>query len=90
MGVEEACDLNQRGGFDWLVSSGEIGAIQFDIYYRESPGKRPITYELSEETAPARRGQSTGWPLSFLYLKGGEGLAWSGEGSFEGKGEESG
>ena len=47
VGVEEACDLKQRGGFDRLVSSGEDGPIHFDIYYRESPGDRPITYELS-------------------------------------------
>jgi len=47
VGVEEACDLKQRGGFDRLVSSGESGPIHFDIYYRESPGDRPITYELS-------------------------------------------
>ena len=47
VGVEESCDLKQRGGFDRLVSSGESGPIHFDIYYRESPGDRPITYELS-------------------------------------------
>jgi predicted ATPase len=103
VGVEEACDLKQRGGFDHLVSSGVTGSIRFDIYYRESPGDRPITYELSiepdssgrpfvaeERLRQRRRGQSKGWPLSFLHLKAGEGLAWSGEESFEGKGEEPG
>jgi len=101
VGVEEACDLKQRGGFDRLVSSGESGPIHFEIYYRESPGDRPITYELSisrdksgrpyvaeERLRQRRKGESRGWPLSFLHLKGGEGSAWSGEESFEGKGEE--
>lgn len=101
IGVEEACDLKQRGGFDRLVSSGESGPIHFDIYYRESPGDRPITYELSisrdrsgrpyvaeERLRQRRKGQKWGRPLSFLLLKSGEGQAWAGEGSFEG--EESG
>lgn len=103
VGVEEACDLKQRGGFDRLVSSGESGPIQFAIYYRESPGERPITYELSisrdrtgrpfvkeERLRQRRKGQKSGRPLSFLHLKGGEGEAWSGEEGFEGEGEESG
>jgi predicted ATPase len=98
VGVEEACDLKQRGGFDRLVSSGESGPIHFDIYYRESPGDRPITYELSidrdrsgrpfvaeERLRQRRKGQKWGRPLSFLLLKGGEGLAWAGEESFEGE-----
>jgi predicted ATPase len=102
VGVEEACDLKQRGGFDRLASFGSSGPIHFDIYYRENPGDRPITYELSisrdatgrpyvaeERLRQRRKGQTRGWPLSFLYLKGGEGQAWAGEESFEG-GEESG
>ncbi|MGA2119474.1 MAG: AAA family ATPase [Bryobacteraceae bacterium] len=101
VGVEEACDLKQRGGFDRLVSSGKSGPIHFDIYYRESPGDRPITYELSidrdksgrpfvaeERLRQRRKGQKWGRPLSFLLLRGGEGQAWAGEESFEG--EESG
>jgi predicted ATPase len=98
VGVEEACDLKQRGGFDRLVSSGTRGPIHFDIYYRESPGDRPITYELSigrdksgrpfvaeERLRQRRKGQKSGRPLSFLWLKGGEGQAWAGEESFEGE-----
>jgi predicted ATPase len=101
VGVEEACDLKQRGGLDRLVSSGGSGPIHFDIYYRESPGDRPITYELSisrdksgrpfvaeERLRQRRKGQKLGRPLSFLLLKSGEGQAWAGEESFEG--EESG
>lgn len=46
VGVEDACDLKQRGGFRRLVSAGGTGPIRFEVYYRESPGDRPITYEL--------------------------------------------
>jgi predicted ATPase len=97
-GVEEACDLKERGGFNRLVSSGSDGPIHFDIYYRESPGDRPITFELSierdgygrpyvaeERLRQRRKGQKSGRPLSFLQLKGGEGQAWAGEESFEGE-----
>jgi len=101
VGVEEACDLKQRGGFDRLLSCGVRDAIRYDVYYRESPSDRPITYELSidrdesgrpyvaeERLRQRRKGQNRGWPLSFLYLKGGIGEAWAGEETFEG--EESG
>lgn len=77
---------------------GQRGPIHFDIYYRESPGDRPITYELSidrdksgrpfvaeERPHQRRKGQSRGWPLSFLNLEGGEGQAWAGEESLEGE-----
>jgi len=97
-GVEEACDLHERGGFHRLVSAGEQGAIRFDIYYRENPTDRPITYELSieldrsgrpfvaeERLRQRRRGQKSGWPHSFLQLKGGDGHAWAGEESLEGE-----
>jgi len=97
--VEEACDLKQRGGFDRLVSSGGTGPIHFEIYYRESPSDRPITYELSisrdrsgrpfvdeERLRQRRKGQKqTGRPFSFLVLKSGAGEAWAGEESFEGE-----
>jgi predicted ATPase len=98
VGVEEACDLKQRGGFGRLVSSGTRGPIHFEVYYRESPGDRPITYELSigrdksgrpfvaeERLRQRRKGQKSGRPLSFLWLKEGEGQAWAGEESFEGE-----
>ncbi len=98
VGVEEACDLKQRGGFDRLISSGSSGPIHFEIYYRESTSERPITYELSigrdhsgrpfiteERLRQRRKGQKSGRPLSFLQLTSGKGSAWSGEESFEGE-----
>ena len=92
VGVEEACDIRQRGGFDRLVSNGTSGPIQFTIYFRESPKDRPITYEVSiakdkddrpyvesERLRQRRKGQGRGWPFSFLNLENGKGAAWKGE-----------
>ena len=92
VGVEEACDIRQRGGFDRLVSNGKSGPIQFTIYFRESPKDRPITYEVSiakdkddrpyvesERLRQRRKGQRRGWPFSFLNLERGKGEAWRGE-----------
>ncbi len=45
--VESACDMKQRGGFERLRSLAVNEPIRFKIYYREAPGERPITYELS-------------------------------------------
>src|SRR5258707_6035972 len=47
LGVETACDHRQRGGFERLRSKGTGDSIRFDIYYREGPNDRPITYELA-------------------------------------------
>ena len=46
MGVEMACDANNRGGFEKLISQGAAEPILFELYYRESSNTRPITYEL--------------------------------------------
>ena len=92
MGVEEACDVHGRGGFDRLKSQNESGSISFEIYYREAPQSRPITYEVafdadehgrpfvaSERLRQRRRGQKHGRPFSFLYLNAGRGAAWVGD-----------
>ncbi len=92
VGVEEACDLRGRGGFDRLVSSGTSGPIQFMIYFRQSKNDRPITYELSiakgndqrpyvesERLRQRRKGEGRGRPFSFLNLEKGRGEAWKGE-----------
>ena len=90
-GVEEACDLKQRGGFKRIVSMGVKEPIRFEIYYREAPNERPITYELeidideserpyvkSERLRQRRKGQQKGQPFSFLNLENGKGVAWKG------------
>lgn len=91
-GVEEACDLRGRGGFNRILSQGQNGPIEFEVYYKEDGNARPITYELSincdesgrpyvqkERLRQRRKGQSRGWPFSFLMLNEGKGVAWKGE-----------
>lgn len=91
-GVEEACDLNGRGGFDRIRSLGNHEPMEFEIYYKESTKDRPITYELSididannrpfvskERLRQRRKGQSWGRPFSFLILESGKGIVWKGE-----------
>lgn len=93
-GVEEACDMNKRGGYDRIHSKGQSGPISFEVYFREVPGARPITYELSidldkserpyvlrERLRQRRKGQKNGWPFSFLILNAGQGVAWKGDAS---------
>ena len=90
-GVEEACDLRGRGGFEKIRSQGQKGEIEFQIYYKEDGNARPITYELaidldsfgrpyvkSERLRQRRSGQSRGWPFSFLILNDGKGIVWKG------------
>lgn len=99
VGVEEACDARERGGFARLLSSGDEGPIRFDVYYRESANERPITYELAigqdakgrpyvkeERLRQWRKGKkTTGQPFLFLKLEDGRGSAWAGEESLEGE-----
>jgi predicted ATPase len=91
-GVEEACDLNGRGGFERIRSLGNHEPMEFEIYYREDNNARPITYEVSialdeakrphvskERLRQRRKGQSRGRPFSFLVLEGGKGVVWKGD-----------
>ncbi len=91
-GVEEACDLRGRGGFEKIRSQGQNGPIEFEVYYKEDRNDRPFTYELSieldkssrpyvqrERLRQRRKGQSRGWPFSFLILNDGKGFVWKGE-----------
>lgn len=90
-GVEAACDKAQRGGFVRLRTQGCTGPIQFDLYYRERPNTRPITYlfsvgelngvpvVLSEHLRQRRLNQKRGQPYTFLRLDGGKGVVWAGK-----------
>lgn len=91
-GVEEACDLRGRGGFERIRSLGQQGPIEFEVYYKEEGNARPITYEISidldsscrpyvqkERLRQRRKGQKSGWPFSFLVLNEGKGIVWKGE-----------
>lgn len=99
--VEAACDMKQRGGFDRLRSMASTDSIRFEIYYRESPSERPITYELaialdasgrpfveSEVLKQRRKNQSRGRPFPFLRLDHGVGKVWAGEDALEAEREE--
>ena len=99
--VEAACDVKQRGGFERMRSLGVDEPIRFDIYYREAPGERPITYELainldesgrpfveSEVLKQRRKGQKFGRPFPFLRLNRGSGRVWAGEEAVETSGRE--
>lgn len=91
-GVEEACDKGGRGGYQRLLSKGQKGPIEFEIYYKEDGNARPITYEVAfdiddtgrpfvarERLRQRRKKQSHGWPFSFLVLNNGKGVVWAGE-----------
>ena len=99
--VEAACDAKQRGGFERMRSLGTNDAIQFEIYYREAKGERPITYELainldatgrpfvqSEVLKQRRKRQKYGRPFPFLRLDHGKGKVWAGEEALEATGGE--
>ena len=90
--VEEACNARGRGGFDKMRTQGATDPIEFDVYYREHGNARPITYQiaiaadeigrpyvLQERFRQRRKGQTRGWPFSFLMLNNGSGVAWKGE-----------
>lgn len=92
IGVEEACDARGRGGFEKMLTQGETGPIEFEVYYREHGNARPITYEISieadnlgrpyvlgERLRQRRKGQRHGRPFSFLVLNNGSGIAWKGD-----------
>ncbi len=90
--VEEACNARGRGGFERIQTQGTIDPIEFDVYYREHGNARPITYQIAitvdqfgrpfvlrERFRQRRKGQTRGWPFSFLILNHGSGVAWKGE-----------
>lgn len=92
VGVEEACELPHRGGFERLRTRGQEGAIEFEIYFRQENQSRPISYTLKiapdkqgrahvsyERLRQRRKGQGWGQPYSFVEVSEGVGFAWAGE-----------
>jgi predicted ATPase len=88
-GVETACDSNNRGGYEKLISQGATDPLSIEIYYREKSNAKPITYELKidldndgrpyvMEERLRQRVEKRGWPRSFLYLQNGKGYAFEG------------
>lgn len=89
-GVEEACDMRGRGGFNKIRTLGQTGPIAFEVSYREHGKARPITYGLSidvddtgrpyvcnEWLLQKRIGQKHNAP--FLLLESGEGFVCTGD-----------
>ena len=96
LGVESACDQPHRGGFGSLRTKASNEAVQFEVYYREKPSERPISYSLHidaeangrpvvayEGFRQRREGETAGHPFSFLELNRGEGYAWAGQATDE-------
>jgi AAA15 family ATPase/GTPase len=90
-GVEEACDMNGRGGIKKIRSMGNNEPIEIEIYYRQDGNARPLTYQLaididrddrpfvkSERLRQRRKGLDRGHPYSFLIMENGQGYAWKG------------
>jgi len=97
--LETACNAQNRGGYDKMVSSGSGEPISLTIYYRESRNDRPITYEVvigkddktdipivlqNERLRQRAKREKRGQPRSFLYLEKGKGSVWVGDESLEG------
>ena len=89
IGVEAACDANNRGGFERLISQGAEEPVLFELYYRESNKTRPITYELEIDLDKTgrpyvkrerlrQRVEKHGWLRTFMYLQEGSGYAFEG------------
>ncbi len=92
-GVEDACGARGPRGFRNILSNGEKGPIEFEVYYRENRRLCPIIYELSigldksgrpfvlkERLSEAVRIKEIRKvrKYSFLLLKNGKGDVWSG------------
>ncbi len=87
-GVEEACDMHGRGGFERLRTQGQTGPITFEVYYKSRANVRPIGYLIDIEADKAGRPyvpfeamaeEHKDGPLRwFLILKKGRGVVWKG------------
>ncbi|MCX7095934.1 MAG: AAA family ATPase [Methylobacter sp.] len=82
-GVEEACDLRGRGGFEKIRSQGQTGAIELDISYRANDDTHLIGYHIGISLDKAGRPlvegealfrESNNSPIFYLMLTLGVGL----------------
>lgn len=60
VGVEEACDLKQRGGFNRLRSFGSKEPIRFEIYYCFKGPENGLYHKLLDSLAMEFRAHATG------------------------------
>ncbi|MDR2705382.1 MAG: AAA family ATPase [Planctomycetaceae bacterium] len=91
-GVEDACNLKNRGGYDKIHTQGSKGSIEFEIYFSFQEKVSPITYQLAinkdnngrvyveKEILRQRRNlKGFGYPYTFLQLQNGKGFAYRGK-----------
>ena len=88
LGVEEACDMRGRGGFEKLRTQGQTGSIAFGVYYRVRANVPPIIYMIQIVADEAGRPyvlseimgerRENGSLLAFLLLTEGQGMVWKG------------
>ena len=91
-GVEEACDMRGRGGFNKIRTLGQAGPIIIEVSYREHSHARLITDSLSidvdgtdrpyvraEGLLQKRIEQKHNIPFPFLSLDSGKGHVWTGD-----------
>jgi predicted ATPase len=91
IGVEAACDREQRGGFERLRSKGSPGPIRFVLRYREAEDQPAITYQVAIDLdATARPAvhsellfQAHGGSFAIMRIVEGEGWVWTGEDAVE-------
>ena len=90
-GVEEACSIKGRGGFDRIRSQGTHKPIGFEIYYRETEDPCPVGYPVdieldgsgrpfvsSEFLVQSREERGVFGVHLFLLMEQGTGVAWKG------------
>lgn len=85
-GVEEACDVRRRGGFERLRTQGQTDPIGFNVYYKAHANTWSITYEVFIETDKFGRpyvvheemyeDRGNNSPIHFLVLHQGQGMVW--------------
>ena len=91
LGVEEACDVRGRGGFERVRAQGIGEPIKFEVQFRDDSEAWDITYRLGIDLDAASRpyvaeetlhqfvtGESGGQVLVFLAVFEGSGLVWRG------------
>lgn len=88
-GVEAACDMNNRGGYERIHSQGQNDPISFDILFRLNPFEEVFYYSiviaLDKENRPyvytewlSEICKDNSEPRLFLFLKEGKGFAVKG------------
>ena len=89
LGIEEACAMRGRGGFERIRSQGSEEPISFEVYYKEDSSLLSATYELAIDIDDSSRPYVLGERLSqddsdrpeskprlCFVMKKGAGVAW--------------